>query len=362
MKKILLLILSAAVMFSGCTRKSEEENYVMSKESLKVGFIFNGSITDGGYNQSQNAGRVELERNGILTYYVENVPEDKTCLKVIRSLIKHGCQMIYATSFGYEKYVHQVASEYPDVKFSQCAGSLLAENVSTYFGRLYEARYLSGVVAGLKTSSNRIGFVAAHPIPECIRGINAFTLGVLSVNPDAKVYVRWTRSWDSPLDEKKLAEELLDYGCDVITQHQNTSATQLVAESRGAYCIGFSISTAKVAPKAYLTSPLFNWGVFIKNDVEKLLEGSWRSRAYWEGLGSGVVSLDSLSGLCAPGTKKTVEEIEARIIGGSLEIFKGPIYDQDNVLCVEEDEVMTSNEIWNMNWFVKGVVGSAEGI
>lgn len=358
MKKIILVVLAAAIMLSGCSRKTMDDPSVLTKDNLKVGFIFNGTINDGGYTKAHNLGRLELERSGILTYYVENVPEDENCLKIIRSLVKHGCHIIYSTSYGYRDYVLQAAKEFPNVKFSQCAGDVLAENVSTYFGRMYEARYLSGIIAGLKTSSNKIGFVAAYPIPECIRGINAFTLGVLSVNPDAHVEVLWTKSWNDPMAEKKLAGELLNNGCDIIAQHQNSTAVQSVAESRGAYCIGYSVRTPKAAPKAYLTAPLFNWGVYIKNDVDRLLEGTWKSRAYWEGLESGIVALDNLTGLCAPGSQKKIEEAETRIISGSLDIFKGPIYDQDDVLCVEEGESLSPEEIWNMSWFVKGVVGS----
>ncbi len=356
--KVALCSMAAVVLaFSGCSKKSAETTKTLTKDNLKVGFVYIGSINDEGYTQAQDQGRLALEQLGIQTLYVENVPENSDCEKVIRDLIDQGCNAIYTTSFGFMDWTIKVAKDYPEIKFGHCSGYKTAGNVSTYFGRAYEARYLAGIVAGLKTTTNKIGYVAAFPLPECIRGINGFARGVQSVNPDATVEVIWTNTWYDPTVEKQAALELLNKGCDVLEQHQDTTSPQIAAQEKGAFAIGYNVPSPKAAPKAYLTAPLFHWATFIVDDVNSILNGTWKSRSYWEGLKSGMVSLDKLTDLCAPGTDKKVAEAQDAIIDGSLKIFEGPIYDQNGELKVAEGEVMSDNDVWNMSWFVKGVEG-----
>lgn len=357
MKKIALAVMAAVFTLAGCSKKNVQ-NAKITKDNLKVGFVYIGSIHDEGYTTAQDKGRLALEAQGIKTMYVENVPENADCEKVIRDLIDQGCNVIYTTSFGFMDWTIKVAAEFPNVKFGHCSGYKRADNVSTYFGRMYEARYLAGITAGLKTKSNKIGYVAAFPIPECIRGINGFARGVQSVNPAASVEVIWTNTWYDPTVEKQAALELLNKGCDVIEQHQDTTAPQIAAEEKGAFCIGYNVATPNAAPKAYLTAPVFNWATFITDDVQKVLDGTWTSRAYWEGLSSGMVDLAPLSALCAEGTQEKIDAARKSIEDGSLKIFEGPIFDQSGAEKVPAGTVMTDDEIWNMGWFVKGVNGT----
>src|SRR5574344_1107529 len=210
----------------------------------------------------------------------------------------------------------------------------------------------------MKTTANKIGYVAAFPLPECIRGINAFTLGVQSVNPNATVEVKWTNTWYDPAVEKQAALDLLNGGCDVLEQHQDSTAAQLAAQEKGAFAIGYNTSTPNAAPAAYLTAPLFHWEVFYKDDVDAILNGTWTSRAYWEGLSSGMVSLDNLTALCAPGTQEAVDKMQSKIADGSCKIYAGPLSEQDRNRKVAEGTTMTDDEVWNMGWFVKGVIGT----
>ena len=210
----------------------------------------------------------------------------------------------------------------------------------------------------MKTQKNYIGYVAAKGIPEVIRGINAFTLGVQSVNPDAKVEVVFTDTWYDPTVEKQAALELLNKGVDIIAQHQDTTAPQVAAEEKGAYCIGYNFPTSDAAPKAYLTAACFDWKTFYTDDVKKAMDGTWTSRAYWEGLAANMTYLDKLTDLCAEGTQEKVDAAQKAIIDGTLEPFTGPLYDQDGNKKVEDGVKMTDDEIWNMNWFVKGVTGT----
>ncbi len=359
MKRVAMIAMSlvaASMIFLGCNNKDGKSSAI-TKDNIMVGFVYIGSINDQGYTEAQDQSRLALVEMGIQTMYKENVPENSDAEKAIRDLVDAGCNVIYTTSFGFMDSTLNVAKDFPNVKFGHCSGFKTAENVSTYFGRMYEARYLAGVVAGLKTKTNKIGYVAAFPISECIRGINGFALGVQSVNPNATVDVVWTNTWYDPTKEKQGALELLNRGCDIIEQHQNTTAPQVAAEEKGAFAIGYNVATPTAAPKAYLTAPVFHWETFVKDDVEQILAGTWQSRKYWGGLVTGMVELAPLSDLVAPGTEQEVAIARTAIENGSLKIFSGPLHDQNGSEKVAKGAVMTDDEVWNMSWFVKGVNG-----
>ncbi|MDD2433624.1 MAG: BMP family ABC transporter substrate-binding protein, partial [Clostridia bacterium] len=189
----LAIVMSLALVLTGCGSGKE------TKDDYKVGFVYVGPIGDGGWTYSHNEGRLYLEEQlKVPTIYKESVPEEAECEKVIYDMIDEGCNIIFATSFGFMDWVEKAAKNYPDVIFLHCSGFKTHENMGAYFGRMYQPRYLSGIVAGLKTETNKIGYVAAHSIPEVLRGINAFTLGVRSVNPEATVSVKWTKTWYYP--------------------------------------------------------------------------------------------------------------------------------------------------------------------
>ena len=362
MKKVLVIMLMAAtVLFAtSCAKKAVDTKSAakLTKETIKVGFVYIGTINDEGYTQAHDKGRLALNDMGIKTAYIENVAENADCEKAIRDLIDQGCNVVYTTSFGFMDWTIKVAADHPSVYFGHCSGYKLAANVSTYFGKIEQPRYLSGIAAGLKTKSNKIGYVAAMPIPECIRGINAFALGVQSVNPKATVEVMWTNTWFDPAVEKQAALELLNKGCDVMAQHQDSTATQIAAQEKGAFAVGYNTPTSNAAPKAYLTAPLFNWATFYTSDVQAILDGKWTSRAYWEGLDKNMVALDALTANCAAGTAEKIEAAKAKLIDGSLNVFTGPIADQSGAEKVAAGSKMTDEEVWNMSWFVKGVIGT----
>lgn len=326
--------------------------------ALKVGFVYIGAINDEGYTQAHDKGRQAVEALGVETAYIENVVANADCEKAIRDLIDQGCNLIYTTSFGFMDWTIKVAKEFPNVKFAHCSGYQTASNVSTYFGKIYQARYLSGIAAGRKSATGAIGYVAAFPIPEVIRGINAFALGVQSVNPDATVEVIWTNTWFDPAVEKQAALELLNKGCDVIAQHQDTASPQLAAQEKGAFAVGYNVATPNAAPRAYLTAPVFNWEIFYVDDVKSALDGTWKSRAYWEGLSSGIVSLDTLTQLNDPAVAGMINEAANEIANGVSDPFMGPLFDQNKVERVADGERMSDTEIWNMGWFVQGVIGT----
>lgn len=376
-KKLLAALMAAAMLLTGCSGGNSSSDSSASGSSaaesgtdstaanndIKVGFVYIGSINDGGYTQAHDKGRLAIEEQlGVETAYIENVEENVSAVTTaIDTLIEeNGCNLIYTNSFGFMDGTLQMAKDYPDVKFAHCSGYQRADNMSTYFGKAYQARYLTGIVAGMKTEKNYIGYVAAKPIPEVIRGINAFTLGVQSVNPDAKVEVYFTNTWYDPTEEKNGALALLNKGVDVIAQHQDTTAPQVAAQEKGAYCIGYNFPTPDAAPDAYLTAACFDWATFYVDDCKRAIDGTWTSRAYWEGLSEHMTYIDTLTSLCAEGTQEKVDAAQAAIIDGTLEPFTGPLYDQDGNLKVEEGVKMTDDEIWNMDWYVQGVITSTQ--
>ncbi len=374
-KKILALALASLMVFAtACGPKKDDSSSkaegnvtqstqlkAIAKDDLKVGFVYIGDINDGGYTQAHDQGRIELEKMGIKCKYVENVKEEATeVTTAIENLIAGGCNVIYSTSFGFGKYTKEMAKKYPKVYFGHATGGEYTGNMTTYMGKVEEPRYLAGIVAGLKTKSNEIGYVGAFPIGEVIRGINAFTLGVRSVNPNATVEVAWTNTWYDPAKEKQAAQSLLNKGCDVMAQHQDSTATQVAAQEAGAYAIGYNLPTPTAAPKAYLTAPLYHWDIFYKKDIQSIIDGEWQAKNIWDGMSTGMVSLDKLTSNCAPGTQEKVDAAQKKILDGSFTIFAGPIKDNTGAVKVKEGEKMSDDNIWNMDWFVEGVIGSAK--
>ncbi len=329
---------------------------------LKIGFIFVGPINDNGWTQAHYDGGVLALKKAfgdkVQITYIENVPEGAPSLNVLNSLASRGFKLIYATSFGYMNQVMQAAKKHPNVIFEMCSGYELASNVGEYFGRMYEPRYLSGLIAGAMTKSGKIGYVAAYPTPEVVRGINAFTLGVRAVNPRATVHVVWTYSWYDPPVEKEAALSLINAGCDVMAQHQDSPAAVEAAQSKGVYAIGYdSPNMGKFGPDAYLTSPIWDWSAFYVPNTKEVLDGTWKSEAYWKGMKSGIVKLAPMSKLVPLSVKKLVTAMKDEIISGRFHVFEGPIYDQNGKLRIPAGKIMSDDALLSMQWFVNGVVG-----
>lgn len=352
------ILLLAAIFAAGCGGGGEEAAKEDTEE-FKVGFVYVGSPGDGGFTYAHDQGRKYLEEQlpEIKTEIIENVA-DADAAQAITQLAEKGCKVIFTTSFGFMDPTIEVAQKYPDIVFMHCSGYKTADNVGTYFGRIYQARYLTGVVAGQMTKSNQIGYVAAFPIPEVIRGIDAFTLGVRSVNPEANVKVVWTNTWFDPAAEKEAANALLDAGADIIAQHQDTAGPQKAAEERGKYSIGYNSDMSTLAPKAVLTSAVWNWGPFYVNAVKSVQDGTWKSSAYWGPLSDNVVDIAPYGPMVPEEVKAKVEEAKEKILGGEWDVFYGPIKDQSGAVKVAEGAKMTDDEMLNLNWFVEGVQGN----
>ncbi|NCC80924.1 MAG: BMP family ABC transporter substrate-binding protein [Clostridia bacterium] len=359
MKKQLSFLLVAALILSlvlaGCGGNKPAET--PAEKDMVVGFIYVGPIGDGGYTFAHNEGRLHLEQElGVKTLYKENVAEeDQEVMNAVADMIDQGATVVFATSFGHMDGLEKASKEYPEVAFMHCSGFKMTENMGNYFGRMYQARYLSGIVAGLKTETNNIGYVGAFEIPEVVRGLNAFTLGVKSVNPEAVVNFKTTQTWYDPATEKEAAKALLDAGADVIAQHQDTAGPQQAAEEAGAFSIGYNTDMKAAAPGAYMTAPIWNWGPYYVTQVQAVIDGTWKAESYWGGMADEIVALAPLTELAPAEAAELIEAAKAKFISGETDVFVGPINDNEGNLKIAEGQKLTDEEMLSMDWYVEGV-------
>ncbi|MDT8444389.1 MAG: BMP family ABC transporter substrate-binding protein [Desulfuromonadales bacterium] len=355
MKRFALLALAlmlALPLFATATEANEKK--------VKAGFIYVGPVGDAGWTYAHDQGRKEMEALPFVepSTYIESVPEGAESARVITGLVRKGHNLVFTTSFGYMDATLEVAKRNKDVVFMHCSGYKTAENVGNYFGRMYEPRYLSGIVAGKMTKADRIGYVAAFPIPEVIRGINAFTLGVRSVNPKAEVRVVWTQTWFDPGIERDAADSLLDVGADVLTMHQDAPATLQAAEARGAYVIGYNSDMRSFAPNAFLTAPVWNWGPLYSKIAREVKDGTWRPESIWWGMQQDLVRLAPLNDKIPAEVKQLVTEKTEAIKAGKLHPFAGPIKDQKGEVQIAAGVIPSDGDLLGMSYFVEGVQGT----
>jgi basic membrane protein A len=356
MKRFLAFLLAAA--FAALCAGSALAAPIPAKD-VKAGFVYIGPIGDGGWTYMQNQGRLEMEKAypGLTSSYVESVPEGPDSERVMETFIRNGSKVIFATSFGYMDFVQNVAKKHPDVIFMHCSGYKRGPNVGTYFGRMYQPRYLSGLVAGKMTKSNVIGYVAAFPIPEVIRGIDAFSLGVLKANPKAKVKVVWLFSWHDPAKEKEAVKALADAKADVVAMHADTGAAPQAAEELGIWVVGYNNDMSKYAPTRHLTAPIWDWGVIYKHVAEQVTKGTWKSEDIWWGMDKGVVALSPFGKAVPADVRALVETEKKKILSGKWDVFYGPIKDQKGKVRVPAGSNMSDKDKLSLTWFVENVEG-----
>ena len=328
-------------------------------KDINAGFLYVGPVGDGGWSFMHDQARLRMEKAfpGLKTSIVESVPEGPDAERVMETFIRNGSKVIFATSFGFMDPVQNVAKRHPNVIFMHCSGYKQAPNVGTYFGRMYQARYLSGLVAGKMTKSNTIGYVAAYPIPEVIRGINAFTRGVRKVNPKAQVKVIWLLSWHDPAKEKEATKALVDAKSDVIAMHADTGAAPQAAEELGVWVVGYNNDMSKYAPKKHLVAPVWDWSKVYKYTLENVIKGTWKSSDIWWGLKEGLVKLSPFNKAVPKEVMALVESEKSKIIKGEWDVFYGPIKDQKGAVKVPAGSKMTDKEMLSITWFVEGVQG-----
>jgi basic membrane protein A len=350
-RKLLSMMMLLALVCAGSLSATAESAFApVAAQDLKVGMVLIGSQDDGFSGAHYNGLEGMKEALGLKdsqVLYKFNVPENAECDSALRELVDAGCQIIFGNSWGFMNYMEEMAEEYPNVIFSHCSGYKNNDvNFNNYFGRIYQARYLSGIAAGLKTVSNKIGYVAAWADnAEVNGGINAFALGVQSVNPDAVVYVKYISSWFDPTLEKQTAVALLALDCDVIAQHVDTDMPQVAAEEAGKFGVGYNTDMTPSAPKAHLTAPIWHWSSVYIAQVQDVVNGTWVPENYFLGLKEGMVDLSPLSDNVAEGTAEKIEEAKARILSGEWDVFTGPLYNNAGELVLAEGETLSDSDI-----------------
>lgn len=360
-KKVLSILLSAVMvstMLAGCGGGSDSgakepaadettddsaaadesgdsaEGAGIAKEDIKVGFVHISDPSDMGYTYNHDLGTQEMQEalglsdDQIVNKY--NTPESSECDTALRELVDAGCNIIFATSFGFEDYVVEVAKEYPDVQFChatgyQAAGSGLP-NMHNYFASIYQARYLAGIAAGMKTEANKLGYVAAFPFAEVISGFTSFYLGAKSVNPDVQMEIQYTNSWNDPKKEAEVAQALIDDGCDVISQHSDSTAPATTAEKNNVWQCGYNADMIEAAPKASLISARIDWGIYIQDAVQAMIDGEEIPTDWCQGVESGAVYVSPLNtDIAAEGTQEAIDAAIEKLKSGELEVFAGPL-------------------------------------
>ena len=375
-----MLVLCAS--FTGCGMNGNVDDYAVntgygdsdtvksssgvSKDSIKVGVIHLSDPTEGsGYTYTHDIGIMGMQQNlglsdsQIIRKINVNDSDKEATRKAIKECIDEGCNIIFSTSWGYMETTAQMAEEYPDVYFSHGTGYMSnGKNFNNYFGRIYQPRYLSGIVAGMNTKTNKIGYVAAmgSENSEVTGGIDAFALGVYSVNPSAQIYVKVTNSWYDPAAEKAAASTLLNMNCDVIAQHCDTTYPQLLAQQKNVYSIGYNSDMSKDAPDACLCSVIWNWSAYYTAAVQSVIDGTWDGSNYYGGMNENLVGITQLADFCKSGTQQKVDEAKKDIISGKLGIFDGVIETNTGTTVGESGKTLKDSDITgNINWYFKTV-------
>ena len=331
-------------------------------DPLKIGFVYVAPVTDAGWVRQHEEGRkaVEAALGGkVKTTFVENVPEGADAERVIRDLAQQGNKLIFTPSFGYMEPTLKVARDFPDVKFESVTGYKTAPNVATANARYYQGRYLAGIAAGRMTKTHVAGYVAGFPIPEVLQGINAFTLGMRSVDPKAHVKVVWLDAWFDPPKERDAATALFNQNVDVIAFHTGSTAVMAAAQERGKMAVAYHSDMRKVAPDAQIVAVTHQWGGYYTQRAQAVLDGSWKPTNVWGGVKEGMIRVGDFG---AKVPKAVQDEVLARqqdIASGKLQVFRAleDVRDNEGKLVIAKGLSLRDDQILTMNWLVEGVQG-----
>ncbi len=360
MKKVFAIsgLVFVAIIVGICFINIYEANTEVTQETTMVGLILNGDSQDRNWSQAHYEGLAKTAEELNLNIIFKERAKAEQIEQLVEELVEEGCEIIIANSFEFGEGMEASAAKYPDLFFYHATGVGEGKNLSSYFGRMYQVRYLCGVVAGLQTQTNEIGYVAAFPISEVNRGINAFTLGVKSVNPEAVVYVRWTNSWTEDSAAEKATEKLLtDHSVDILAMHTDSLIPLKIADERGVKTIGYNTDNGDLYPDTYLTAAIWDWEKFYTPNILRCLQGKFEGYHYWEGIETGIVSMAPYAPFVKDETKEAVEREKQRMISGTFDVFYGPIKDTEGNLRVAEGESMTDYVMLNeFDWYVEGVV------
>jgi basic membrane protein A len=348
----------AALFFSSVTHAQQP-----ATAPVKAAFVYVAPLTAAGWVRQHELGRQAVQAalgNRVQTTYVENVPEGADAERVIRDLAQQGHQIIFTPSFGYMEPTLKVAREFPNVRFESITGYKAAPNVATANARYYEGRYLAGVAAG--RMATQAGYVAGFPIPEVIQGVNAFALGMRSVNPRASVKLVFLGEWFNPPRERDAAMTLMNQGAEVLAFHTGSTAVMVAAQERGKLAVAYHSDMRSVAPDAQVVAVTHRWGDYYTRRVQAVLDGSWRSEQVWGGVGAGFIRVEGFGKKVPEAVQKEVNARQALMAAGRLPVFAAtkdtPVLDNEGRVAIPAGQRLTDAQILEMNWLAEGVQGS----
>jgi simple sugar transport system substrate-binding protein len=347
------MLTGAALAAPGIMRTSRAD------APVKIGFVYLGPVGDFGWTYQHDVGRKVAAAalgGAIETSYVENVPEAPECQAVFENLASSGHKLIFGTSFGYMNYMVKVASQFPDIKFEHCTGYKDAANLATYNIRFYEGRYVQGVIAGKMSKAGLAGYVGSVPVPEVVQGMDAFLLGMQSVNPKAKLKFIMIDSWYDPGKEGDAAKALIDQGCDILTQHTDSPAPLQVAASRGIKGFGESTDMVSFAPTAELTANVNEWGGYYTQRIKALLDGSWKTMDTWGGFDVGMLKMAPFRNM-PPNVATLATQTVADISSGKNKIFTGPLTAQGGSVFLPAGQTMDDGTLSGLQTLITGIDG-----
>jgi simple sugar transport system substrate-binding protein len=363
MYKNLAAVIAAACFLSpfsiAAAEPAQTANAALHKP-VKAAFVYVTPVFEAGWTHQHDEGRKAVEKslgNSVKTTVVDNVAEGADSERVVRDLAQQGHDIIFTTSFGYMEPTLKVAKEFPNVKFEAITGYKTDANVAVANARYYEGRYLAGVAAGRMTKSNLAGYVAGFPIPEVLQGLNAFALGMRSVNPQAQVKVVWLNAWFDPAKERDAAMTLFNQSVDVITFHTATNAVMVAAQERGKMAIAYHSDMRKVAPDAQLMAVTHEWGSYYTQRVQAVQKGQWRTGSTSGGLKEGMVRVGDFGPKLPAKVREEVRRVQTEIVQAKRHPFQGPIVDNEGKVLVDAGQQLTLDQILNMNYLVAGVLG-----
>jgi len=364
------LVLAACGSTSSSTPSASQST--TTGKQVTAAWIYVGSPSDAGWTHQHDLGRQAVQQafgSKVKTIFKENVPEGPQTTSVIQQLVNSGAKIIFATSFGYQPSMLAMAKKYPDVYFAQATGTAMAKNLSEYGAAGEEADYLAGMAAGYASKTGKIGFVAPYAIPECIREIDAYTMGARYVHPGATVQVVWTNSWFDPSKERAAAQSLVASGVDVLGDGVDDPTVGEVAQANGLKWTGYDSNQNSFAPKAFLTATVYNWNGYYVNSVKAAMASTWKSSFVYGGIPDGMIGIAPFGKSVSATAQKAILKRQAEIKAGTFNPFTGPLIEQSGTVGLPAGQTMpvwtpsNPNQLskYTLNWFVQGVIGSAKG-
>ena len=330
---------------------------------VKAGFVYVSPITEAGWTRQHDEGRKAVEAalgSQVQTTFVENVPEGADAERVIRDLAATGHQIIFTPSFGYMEPTLKVAQDYPNVKFESITGYKTAPNVASANARYYEGRYLAGIATGRMSQTGVAGYVAGFPIPEVLQGINAFALGMRSVNPQATVKVVWLNVWFDPPKERDAAMALFNQDVDVIAFHTGSTAVMAAAQERGKLAVAYHSDMRRTGPDAQIVAVTHQWGSYYTERVRAVQNGRWKSGSVWGGVREGMIRVGDFGSRVPAAVQKEVLAAQKAVGAGRLHPFragKAAVRDNAGQEVIPAGQTLSDLQILQMNWLAEGVQG-----